>query len=123
MSHTTDAYFKKQTQTVGRPPVTSHDINEEYMRNPPNNLGTASLEQAADAIRRDEAAEDALNEEKRSRDYRAETKKHTGGRLGALDDAEIGGVPDQREATEGTGVLDNAGGKPVRHDVETSLLE
>jgi hypothetical protein len=27
--------FKKDEQTVGRPSVTDHDINEEYMRNPP----------------------------------------------------------------------------------------
>ncbi|KAI0338977.1 hypothetical protein BDW22DRAFT_1487346 [Trametopsis cervina] len=29
--------FKKPFQTVGRPEVTDHDINDEYMRNPPNN--------------------------------------------------------------------------------------
>jgi hypothetical protein len=27
--------FKKPTQTVGRPETTDHDINDEYMRNPP----------------------------------------------------------------------------------------
>ncbi|KAH9841798.1 uncharacterized protein C8Q71DRAFT_854151 [Rhodofomes roseus] len=37
--HTTDDQkFKKQYQTVGRPPVTDHNINDEYIRDPPNNL-------------------------------------------------------------------------------------
>ncbi|KZT63670.1 hypothetical protein DAEQUDRAFT_679983 [Daedalea quercina L-15889] len=38
--HTTNdnQKFKKEYQTVGRPPVTDHDINDEYMRNPPNSL-------------------------------------------------------------------------------------
>lgn len=61
-------------------------------------------------------------------------KKHTGGRLGALGDAEDGGVPqyEDRQAREDDGMVDRAGvvigneaemGRPVRHDVETSLLE
>ncbi|KAI0770139.1 hypothetical protein C8Q74DRAFT_875742 [Fomes fomentarius] len=29
--------FKKPFQTVDRPPVTGHDIHEDYMRDPPNN--------------------------------------------------------------------------------------
>lgn len=28
--------FKKPFQTVDRPPVTGHDIHEDYMRDPPN---------------------------------------------------------------------------------------
>ncbi|KZT09271.1 uncharacterized protein LAESUDRAFT_723003 [Laetiporus sulphureus 93-53] len=32
-----DQKFKKQYQVVDRPPVTDHDINEEYLRDPPNN--------------------------------------------------------------------------------------
>jgi len=30
--------FKKPYQEVNRPAVTDHDINDEYMRDPPNNL-------------------------------------------------------------------------------------
>ncbi|TFY57056.1 hypothetical protein EVJ58_g7258 [Rhodofomes roseus] len=38
--HTTDDQkFKKQYQTVGRPPVTDHNINDEYIRDPPNVSG------------------------------------------------------------------------------------
>lgn len=33
---TDDQKFKKQYQTVGRPPVTDHNINDEYVRDPPN---------------------------------------------------------------------------------------
>lgn len=28
--------FKKEYQVVGRPSVTDHDINDEYMRDPPH---------------------------------------------------------------------------------------
>lgn len=36
--HTTtdNQKFKKQSQTISRPPVTDHNINDEYMRDPPN---------------------------------------------------------------------------------------
>ncbi|EIM86035.1 uncharacterized protein STEHIDRAFT_157558 [Stereum hirsutum FP-91666 SS1] len=30
--------FKKTEQVVGRPPVTDHDINDEYLRDPPRNV-------------------------------------------------------------------------------------
>lgn len=33
---TADDQFKKTEQVVGRPPVTDHNINDEYMRNPPD---------------------------------------------------------------------------------------
>ncbi|KAK7054527.1 hypothetical protein VNI00_003725 [Paramarasmius palmivorus] len=39
-SNTTNAEFKKVYQTVDRPPVTDHNINDEYMRNPPKNIDT-----------------------------------------------------------------------------------
>jgi hypothetical protein len=32
----TDTGFKKEFQTVGRPAVTDHNINDEYMRDAPN---------------------------------------------------------------------------------------
>ncbi|KAF7795605.1 hypothetical protein EIP86_006769 [Pleurotus ostreatoroseus] len=32
-----DNTFKKSFQTVGRPPVTDTNINDEYLRHPPNN--------------------------------------------------------------------------------------
>lgn len=28
--------FKKRSQTVGRPPVTNHNIHDDYMRDPPD---------------------------------------------------------------------------------------
>ncbi|KAK7453546.1 hypothetical protein VKT23_001432 [Stygiomarasmius scandens] len=30
--------FKKATQEVNKPPVTDHNINDEYMKNPPQNI-------------------------------------------------------------------------------------
>ncbi|EPQ54592.1 hypothetical protein GLOTRDRAFT_43526 [Gloeophyllum trabeum ATCC 11539] len=33
--------FKKAFQEVGRPATTDHNINDEYMRDPPNNTGDA----------------------------------------------------------------------------------
>ncbi|ESK82599.1 hypothetical protein Moror_3654 [Moniliophthora roreri MCA 2997] len=38
--NTTNAEFKKVYQEVNRPAVTDHNINDEYMRNPPHNLDT-----------------------------------------------------------------------------------
>jgi hypothetical protein len=34
----TDQGFKKEFQTVGKPQTTDHNINDEYMRNAPDNL-------------------------------------------------------------------------------------
>lgn len=35
---TDSAMFKKTEQVVGRPPTTDHNINDEYMRDPPHNV-------------------------------------------------------------------------------------
>ncbi|KAF9007039.1 hypothetical protein BDQ17DRAFT_1351296, partial [Cyathus striatus] len=34
----TNEPFKKTVQIVGKPPVTDHNINDEYVRNAPDNL-------------------------------------------------------------------------------------
>ncbi|KZP17450.1 hypothetical protein FIBSPDRAFT_894203 [Athelia psychrophila] len=48
MSNTADRQFKKTEQVVGRPAVTDHNIHEDYMRDPPNNLaGTDEVRSAA----------------------------------------------------------------------------
>jgi len=37
-----DKVFSKAEQVVGKPEVTDHDMNDEYFRNPPNNLSSDS---------------------------------------------------------------------------------
>ncbi|KAJ3983164.1 hypothetical protein F5890DRAFT_1524881 [Lentinula detonsa] len=125
--------FKQTEQVVGRPRTTSHNMMDDYVNDPPNNLSPESLKNAQVAIKDAQAYEDRLNDDKHERQYRADTKKHTGGRLGALGDAEGGSIPqfEDRRDREADGMVDRAGGamnggtemgRPVRHDVETSLL-
>ncbi|KAJ3726569.1 hypothetical protein C8R42DRAFT_717441 [Lentinula raphanica] len=126
--------FKKTEQVVGRPRTTDHNIMDDYVKDPPNNLSPESLKNAEAAIQDSQAYEGRLNDDKHERRYRADTKKHTGGRLGALGDAEEGGVPqfeDRQDREADSGTVDRAGvairgesqmGRPVRHDVEQSLL-
>ncbi|KAJ3969101.1 hypothetical protein EV361DRAFT_372122 [Lentinula raphanica] len=117
--------FKKTEQVVGRPRTTDHNIMDDYVKDPPNNLSPESLKNAEAAIQDSQAYEDRLNDDKHERRYRADTKKHTGGRLGALGDAEEGGVPqfEDRQDREADGTVDRAGvairgesqmGRPVR---------
>ncbi|KAH7878583.1 uncharacterized protein C8R40DRAFT_1167312 [Lentinula edodes] len=96
---TSHSEYTKTEQVVGRPRTTSHNRMDDYVKNPP------------DAIRDSEAYEDRLNNDKHERQYRAETKKHTGGRLGALGDAEEGGIPQvqDRQDREVSGMVDRAG--------------
>ncbi|KZT23456.1 hypothetical protein NEOLEDRAFT_1069568 [Neolentinus lepideus HHB14362 ss-1] len=35
--------FKKATQEINRPATTDHNINDEYMRDPPNNLASGDV--------------------------------------------------------------------------------
>ncbi|KAF8830556.1 hypothetical protein HHX47_DHR2001173 [Lentinula edodes] len=92
---TSHSEYTKTEQVVGRPRTTSHNRMDDYVKNPPD--------------------------------------KHTGGRLGALGDAEEGGIPQvqDRQDREVSGMVDRAGvvihnekelGRPVRNDVEASLL-
>ncbi|KIK68689.1 hypothetical protein GYMLUDRAFT_237702 [Collybiopsis luxurians FD-317 M1] len=125
--------FKKTEQVVDVPRTTSHNIMDDYVKNPPNNFTPESISNAEAAIRDSEAWTDKLNDDKHERQYRADTKKHTGGRTGALGDAEDGGVPqyESKEDREADGMVDRAGvvignetelGRPVRHDVEADLV-
>ncbi|KAF8958566.1 hypothetical protein BDZ97DRAFT_1668299 [Flammula alnicola] len=58
----TDEAFKKTEQVVGRPEVTKKNINEEYMRNAPNNTDhTVNQHKQSYPIVRDE--EEAYEEE------------------------------------------------------------
>ncbi|KAJ4489905.1 hypothetical protein J3R30DRAFT_6287 [Lentinula aciculospora] len=117
--------FKKTEQVVGQPRTTSHNMMDDYVNDPPNNLSPESLKNAETAIQDPQAYEDRLNNDKHKRQYRAETKKHTSGRLGALGDAEEGGVPQfqDRQDRETDGMVDRSGvvirgerelGRPVR---------
>jgi len=91
--------FKKQHQTVDRPPVTDHNINDEYMRDPPNNLASGVGEPVAD--RNTWGVKEGAYEEE-------------SGEEGVLGDVASGRYKKEdvlREATEDSSVHPNASGE------------
>ncbi|KAJ3879185.1 hypothetical protein F5051DRAFT_403724 [Lentinula edodes] len=61
---TSHSEYTKTEQVVGRPRTTSHDMMDDYVKNPPDNLSPESLKNAEEAIRDSEAYEDRLNNDK-----------------------------------------------------------